>query len=305
MAFVGLAIATMMVVGVSTWGGPSAVSHAPALRPVFVSSESGALAPSASPPVFNVTFKEVGLPAHTAWSVAAGNPPVTHSNTSSHATGRILFQEPQGVLNFTIGAPTGWGVAKVTGATHPGQTSTVIAAATQVNVFFGPVESLTFHEAGLPSGTVWSVSIASVLPHGGPSAATSSGSGNSISFTVVEGTYHYTISSAAPYSGLPGHATVRVSDGPTTKFVRFQLVTAHVTFVSHNLTGGHSWTLNITGPAKVTMTSAAPIMKFVLPDGVYSYTIGPIAGLKATPSSGTFTVSGHVSMTIPISWSTG
>ncbi len=63
----------------------------------------------------------------------------------------------------------------------------------------------------------------------------------------------------------------------------------NVTFTESGLPSGTSWSVTISGS---TVSSTTTSLIFSKSNGTYSYTVGPVAGYKATPSTGSVTVSG-------------
>lgn len=178
---------------------------------------------SSDPPV---TFKALGLPSGSTWSVTAGSPPLTVTNTTVGHKGKIVFNVTTGWLNYSIVPPAGFGVAKVVGPGVPSQTRDLITNTTVLTVKFAALQQLTFSERGLPAGDFWQVSIWSSLPHGGPSGQsgsnTTSALGGTIVFTVVKGSWKFNITGVpGNFTAHPTHGAVGVAGHPVTKHLRF------------------------------------------------------------------------------------
>lgn len=180
---------------------------------------------SADPPVI---FRAHGLPPGSTWSVTTGSPPVTISNTTLGHRGKIYFNVTDGVMNYTITPPSGYGIQKIVGPGHPSQTSDLINGTTILTVKFSVFENLTFIEKWLPPGSVWAVSIWSSLPHGGPAPQSGSNttgpSGGSITFSVVKGPWKFNVSEIpANFTVHPHKGTVGVhGHHPVTRHLRFR-----------------------------------------------------------------------------------
>lgn len=169
-----------------------------------------------------VTFRAVGLPAGSTWTVTTNLTGGPRSNVTGRSTGSITLQEPVGTLNFTVSAPAGYGVSRVTGPDRPSQSAATITGRTTLVVHFGPFEPLTFDELHLAAGTVWSVTIRSAYPWGGPpSPLTNATNGSSVGFVVIEGPWSYIVTVTAPYVAHPAHGTATVGPRSRTVTIRF------------------------------------------------------------------------------------
>jgi hypothetical protein len=86
---------------------------------------------------YTLTFTESGLPSGTNWSVTVGT--VTHSSTVT----TITFQEPSGMVDYSIGAVSGYTASQATG------TVTLTGAPTGVQVTFTTTGSTNTSSGGL------------------------------------------------------------------------------------------------------------------------------------------------------------
>ncbi|MCW6168588.1 MAG: hypothetical protein LVQ94_02375 [Thermoplasmatales archaeon] len=130
---------------------------------------------------YTVTFSENGLPKGTEWFVNLSN------GRSYHSVSDIIsFQEPNGIYAYTISTPD-------TSYKPPSSGSfTVDDSSVSVSVKFLQVDyTVTFSENGLPNGTEWFVN----LSNGQSFSSTNS----TISFSVPNGTYSYTITTVSGY----------------------------------------------------------------------------------------------------------
>lgn len=158
-------------------------------------------------PERDVTFLETtgvgwpGLLNGTAWNVTIspalpGGPPARErSNTSSNGTSVISFVAPQGAkFRYVVSAPP------VYKATPARGTLVLRPFATSVSIQFRFVARLVvFRETGLPSGTVWNVTVGSGGPNGFPEPFTGHGlvGTHPVRFELPNGTYNYTVSDFA------------------------------------------------------------------------------------------------------------
>jgi hypothetical protein len=176
---------------------------------------------------FSVTFEETGLPSRTNWSVTLGTEAGYSSSTE------VVFLVTNGTLAYSIPSIPGFTV------TSPSGSVTVSGANQTVSVTFDAIPpgeyTVTFVEAGLPSGTSWAVTMDSVnrqsttasivfLSTNGSrpysigavsdyTVSQSSGSvvvaGTSVSIPLV-----FTASSAGPPPGRSGNNTTAASGNP-------------------------------------------------------------------------------------------
>jgi len=133
-----------------------------------------------------------------------------------------------GTVGYAIGAPVGYGLARVTGPNAPSQTSTTITGRSTLTFHFGRLEVVTFSEVatsrwpGLPGGTVWSVTL-TATGHGGPPTLTNSTTGLSVSFVIPKGAaYSFVVSVPTGYQGAGVHGHLTVPAHSLSKSVRFR-----------------------------------------------------------------------------------
>lgn len=233
-----------------------------------------------SAPTYAVTFSETGLPTGTSWSVTLA------SSTLSSTTSSIAFTESNGSYSFTVSA-TGY-------AASPASGSVVVAgAAVAKSIGFVAGFTVTFSESGLASSTSWSVTL---------SGTTLSSTTDSIVFTEANGTYPYTVGSVSGYSASPASGSVTVSGAAQTVPVTFTSVAPGsytVTFSESGLSSGTSWSVTLNAS---TVASTGASIVFSETNGAYPYTVVPVSGYTANPSSGSVTVSG-ADQTVSITFS--
>lgn len=157
------------------------------------------------PPIFVVTFIESGLPTGTLWSVDLNGT----SNSSTTAT--IGFTEKNGTYNFTVTAPTGYTASPSSG------TFTVLGKAVSQSVTFSKAISkityaLAFSETGLPSGTLWSVTV--------------NGTVESVTIPTVisqevNGSYTFAVGTVNGYTASPSSGVIKVSGEAANQTITF------------------------------------------------------------------------------------
>ncbi|WP_298279580.1 thermopsin family protease, partial [Ferroplasma sp.] len=121
---------------------------------------------------YSVTFNKISPKNDTLWNLTVNGKTYTTDNSS------ILLIMSPGTYNYSASS---YGYSKITGTVN------VISSSVTVNLNFklAPKYSVTFTETGLPSNTLWNVTL-----HG----VTESSNTSSIVFNVVNGTYNYEIS---------------------------------------------------------------------------------------------------------------
>lgn len=243
------------------------------------------------PGVFSVTFKAVGLPAGSNWTVSAGFPSTTESNVTFGGSGKVRFFESNGSLPYSFTEPAGYGVAAVLGPNAPSQIAGNVSGATTFTVRFGPFENLTFNALGLPIGASWGVTISSALRYGGPSPQSATSTSPTINFTVVKDPYKFQIGpKPSTYRAAPGHGSVGVPAHAVSKTIKFKLVSEKVVFHRTGLVSGTLWGVNITGSGNYAANTTAGSLSFFLPNGTYTYTVWQVGSLFPHPGTGNLTI---------------
>jgi len=173
-------------------------------------------------------------------------------------------------------------------ANHGSGTVSVISTSPQIIKKY----SVTFTESGLPSGTLWSVTL---------NETTETSTTDTITFSVPNGKYSYTIGSISGYIESPSSGTKTVNGADVNQGITFTLNGTKVfvvTFTKNGLPSGTIWYVNLSNGQSFSSTTT--IITFYEPNGTYSYTISiKDKNYSAAISSGTFTVNGtNVNQTI-------
>ncbi len=275
------------------------------------------------PTLYAVTFVETGLPAGTEWGVSLdlgwgdnqnlGDQPIGRlaldgvwnggdSNSSNGTT--LTFQLVNGTYNYTVDNVSNFsivgdanGTVNVSGGSPP-----------PIHVAFAPVPSfpVTFVEQGLPNGTNWSISlhgsgsmgdqgdIRGAEDDSGDVGARQATDNSSMTFLLVNGTYHYRVGEVDGYYANASSGTFNVTGGNETIYVNFTaLPEENVTFNESGLPNGSDWGLRIVGttafvhtgihPQKIRQIHAARgLVTFHVPSGKYHYKLIPLKGWKAS-----------------------
>jgi YVTN family beta-propeller protein len=217
----------------------------------------------------------------TALDYDAENGAVYVSNYANDTVGVVDLALGVEVANLT----TGWYPSSIADDGHGGQIfvasydNASIAIATLPGLGAYPVN---FTEQGLPSGHAWSVTVGGVV--------SSSTSPNMILVGPV-GTLSFVVPSIAGYSVSPSSGNLTVTDLFLDQLVVFTRLptTFPVQFTEANLPSGTNWTVVFNGSI---VSSVFPTITFQVVNGTGTFTVAVIAGYRATPSSGSVTVSG-------------
>ena len=147
--------------------------------------------------------------------------------------------------------------------------------------------TVTFTETGLPSGTSWSVTL------NGTSESSTSGT---ITFSLPNGTYSYTVSSVSGYSVSPSSGSITVSGKNFNQAITFTPTTTSVskytvTFTETGLPSGTTWYVNVTGGNDYSSSNRT--ISFYSTNGTFTYVLSrPPLNYVLPVSSGDFTVDG-------------
>ena len=214
-----------------------------------------------------VAFVETGLRAGTTWAATL------QSNQNRSTTSTIGFEVPNGSYSWSVGAVVGYQGQGSGGLTVDGANITIHVA------FFRTNYSVAFDEKGLPNGSLWTVSV---------DGAALSSTHSAIDFTEPNGTHTWSV------RPIPGFTTgwqgaVVVAGAGMSVGIDFAVSTYGLTFEAAGLTAGASWSVTVGG---VTMSSTADTLVFDEPNGTYSFWVQGPAGLVASTSSGTASVTG-------------
>ncbi|MEM0129238.1 MAG: hypothetical protein QXG65_03645 [Thermoplasmata archaeon] len=221
---------------------------------------------------YTVEFLAVGAPVGSFWSVTL------NGSQNGTTAGSMEFPMPNGTALYTVDAPRGWiAIPSSAYVTVAGRNVTVQIEFEQMT----PGRyAVVFSESGLPNGTLWSVIV---------NGTTRGGTGSNLTFVMSNGTYAYRILGVSGWQTSSYTGTVAVHGGPTVVTVAWSRMLYPITFTEQGLSGP-VWSVILNGMTR-SAPSPSPI-GFALPNGTYAYEIVPVAGWRATPSSGVLTVAG-------------
>jgi len=228
---------------------------------------------------YPVTFELQGEAPPSSWTVTLAG--ITNGSSGT----MIGFEEPNGT-NYPFGVT--WstrcrilqpssGIVNVSGA------PATVVITDDVTSCVPPVYTVNFTERGLPSGTIWWVT-----PGFYGASATFSDTAN-LSLNGMTGTFSYIVSTSdRTYSAPAGSFTVTGPGGSVE--VVFSRVTYTVTFTETGLPPGSNWSAALNGSPE---SNSGSIRFTGITNGTYPFTIGSVAGYRATPNNGSITVAGR------------
>ena len=202
--------------------------------------------------IYGATFDEHNLTAGAQWNLTVNG--VTYNTVNSSITvllnpGTYSYKAESSQYSNIVG------------------TLVITSSSVTVNLIFklAPKYPVTFTETGLPTGTMWNVTMNGV---------TESSTTSDIVFNVANGTYNYEISTMdKEYKATVDTNSLVVNGAPLTEDVVFKQVTYAVTFTETGLPSGMTWYLNLSnGQSFKTNVST---LTFYAPNGTYYYTATP------------------------------
>lgn len=221
-------------------------------------------------PLYPVTFGELGLPLGVPWSV-------TFNGTSrASTTASIGFNATNGSYSFSLGLVAGFTASPESGTVNVnGRAASESIGFTRVNY------TITFAESGLPSGTLWAVTLDGALH-----------SSNHLTMTFAEpnGTYAFSVTSIPGYRAAPGYGNLTVNGPGSSVDITFLSPASYsVAFTAAGLVAGTTW--GVTLGTHRESTSASSLF-FGATNGTYAYVVQAPTGYTVHPSGGTVNITG-------------
>ena len=223
------------------------------------------------PSLYSISFSIIGLKTSTTWSLTVDESNYSVIYYNSSAASSVLAYLPNGSYNYSV-----------TTTSHISASSSFSVSGTGLTV---PVTitssySVTFIETGLPSGTLWYLSVNGVY---------SFSSNNTIQISEPNGTYQYSIISSS-YTASPSNGTLVIAGKDLSIAVIFKQTEATypVTFSETGLTNGTVWSVTISNSTENSVHSSITLQE---PNGTYTYEINA-SGFTPSPSAGLVLVSG-------------
>ena len=181
-------------------------------------------------------------------------------------------------------APSSLAFDPVTGDLYAGDSvDGTVAVITPQSGSSAPHYTVTFSETGLPSGTSWSVTFNATL---------SSSTTSSIAYSVLDGSYTFSVGAVSGYTPAPASGPVTVNGAAQTITIVFTATppgTYLVTFTETGLPSGTSWSVTFNAALSSSTTSS---IAYSVPDGSYTFSVGAVSGYTPAPASGPVTVNG-------------
>ncbi len=163
---------------------------------------SGTISIISTSPTYNTTFTESGQPSGTTWFVnltyGLKSGPINKTFYS------VLLAN--GTYSYNIGTTNKTLHANASSITVNGNNTTHKISFLRVSY------TVTFTESGLSKGIHWNMTF---------NGATSSSNGTTITFSIVNGTYSYTVSNVSGYSITNGSGTFSVNGANVAKIIKF------------------------------------------------------------------------------------
>lgn len=229
--------------------------------------------------LFQLNINEAGLPYGNSWYVNLSTGMKSHQITGSIYTTDLM----NGTYNFTVATSN-----KSLEVSSALGTFTINGATVNVSVKFSELFTVTLTETGLPSIDYWYVNIT------GESSSDSGqlAAGSSYSFSLINGTYDYTIATSnKTYEVTSALTSFTVKGSSVSRAIRFyELFT--IKFIRLGIPFGTPWFVNISGQntsGQITSSSYS----ILLINGTYNYTISTsIRTYELTSTSPSLTVNG-------------
>ena len=250
---------------------------------IYVNNSTYLVSPSSTityqSPLHVLTFYESGLPSSATWSLS-----LTDNAVSLNATGDafepIVFQVPNGTYYYQVRyggnpsytSPNSGGYVWLTGS------STITLQ------FHDTLNLVTFNESGLPQGQSFQVTMNGTIEN--------SNGFQSVTFSLPNGTYYFTVSTKFPYAAHDASGFVTVSGSSTTVNLIFYNYSYVMSVQANGLPSGSTWNFVLDGSEYSSSTGS---ISFLLSNGTYTYYLDPtISGFTyyPNPSGGYFNISG-------------
>jgi outer membrane protein assembly factor BamB len=221
---------------------------------------------------YNVTFQESGLPSGTTWGITLNH------TTMNSTTSTVVFAVPNGLYGYQVLTVAGYAPSPPNGTLTVSGTNLTESIAFSVLTTY----AVTFSETGLPSGSTWSVTLGAVR---------NSSSGPQIGFEEPNGTYGFSVSSAAGYRPTPGSGNIVVQGAGVEELVQFGPPARFaLSVVETGLPNGKNWSVTFSG---LVVYSTGTSAGTDLPNGTYSVFVNPVPGFRVNASSFQAVVAGR------------
>jgi hypothetical protein len=166
-----------------------------------------------SPRDYLVTFTEQGLPTSTGWYVNITGTGGLTASLATSVSSSLTIELANGSYAYSPGTTSKLYFAN-------GAPFVVAGASVAIAVPFTPVlYAVTFSESGLPSGTEWTIIIGSMaVTEAAPASDT---------FSEMNGTYAFTVSSVAGFTSNVTSGTIHVNGATVSVSIQFSSIVAN------------------------------------------------------------------------------
>lgn len=242
-------------------------------------------------PTYTVTFEESGIAPGYKWYANITNTTDNGMNSSyaivssgASWSSTISFEEFDGQYSYTTYSAGfqaySWSVSSPI---------TINGNNIVVRIYFKQVTyGVWLVPSGLPYGTSWSAYLNVNGNMESRSNTYSSGNNGSVEFSVMNGSYSYSVPALNGYKASPSSGSVNINGGGVTVAVNFVRLAYTIWFNATGLDPGSVWYVNISGASFRGTSSTITVMEY---DGQYYYTAAA-SGYVSNPSSGYFNVNG-------------
>lgn len=142
----------------------------------------------------------------------------------------------------------------------------------------GKKYNVSFQESGLQNGTAWSVEV---------EGNSTPSSGNYVNFSLINGSYHYSVPTVGNFVSDPVAGNFTVHGGNVTVVLQFKRGYS-VTFSQNELPQGEGWSITSWNYTASTLNRS---MALLFPNGTYNYSVTS-SDLNYYGGSGNFTMTG-------------
>lgn len=264
---------------------PAGMTSYPASGNVTVAAAPVVVYPGFNATTYPVLFQETGLPTGGTWYVNFTSGPMVPHLMVVGPTGLVSLQNGSYAFNVSSADPNY--------TAGPGRTMNVSgggvspANATSVDfVLRHPTYPVLFNETGLPSGSLWQVTLNQTTQ-----SATTTSTFSQIAFSEPDGVYRYAVVVPSGFQVNGGATGALAVSGRATGINLVVIPSAHafnLTFEERGLANGTGWAVAI---GSAVESSLAPNITFRELNGSYDYVLLAVSGYVSS-SGGVATVHG-------------
>ena len=232
-------------------------------------------------PVY-LNLTEEGLAPGAQWGIFADNVTATTAGTN------LQIIVPSGFDNIQVVPPNGY-YPSTPSVNIPAIVSTYGYMNATINFVREPTYTVEFVTSGLPAGTVWNVSINSVI------YSTSLPSTN---ISLQNGTYNFQVGAVTGYIPVPPSGNFNISGSNVGNPILINFTTAQtfsVRFSESGLKSAQEWGVDFNGLSEKSSTGT---ISFTSLGGTFSYSVDQVQGYQSSVSSGNLRVENNITVNI-------